>query len=138
MKPAPSSGGLAPGDFRQIANNGWGDPFNAYAYSMAWFDDALYVGNSRGNLVMIHEHHPDWMVVWPVRTPRNFHDFDFRAQIWRYRPRANHWDCVHRSPWVESRNRARIARDLGYRSMTVFRPAREQRPASAQPRWYSF
>jgi hypothetical protein len=129
MSLPPASGGLAPSDFRQIACNGWGDSFNAYAYSMAWFDDSLYVGNSRGNLVMIHRHHPDWMRVWPVRTPRNFHDFDFRAQIWRYRPRDDHWERVYRSPWVDGRNREQVPRDIGYRSMTLFKPARERREA---------
>jgi hypothetical protein len=119
--------GLAPGDFRQIASNGWGDAFNAYAYSMAWFDDALYVGNSRGNLVMIHRHHPDWMRVWPVKTPSNFHDFDFRAQIWRYSPRADHWERVYRSPWVYGRKGSRVPRDIGYRSMTLFKPTSASR-----------
>jgi len=96
---------------------------------MAWFDDSLFVGNSRGNLVMIHRHHPEWMRVWPVRTPKDFHDFDFRAQIWRYQPRADHWQRVYQSPWVEGRDAKRVPRDIGYRSMTLFKPAREQREA---------
>jgi hypothetical protein len=126
MTASPASRGLAPSDFRQLACNGWGDPFHAYAYSMAWFDGALYVGNSRGNLVMVHRHHPDWMRVWPVRIPRNFYDFDFRAQIWRYCPRADHWECAYSSPWVDGRNKSRVPRDIGYRSMALFKPAQDR------------
>ena len=111
--------GLGRSEFRQIAANGWGDPFNAYAYSMAWFRGALYVGNSRGNLVMIHRHHPKWMKTWPVRTPREFHDLDFRAQIWRYTPFRNSWERVHYSPWVMSLKGRQVPRDIGYRSMAV-------------------
>jgi hypothetical protein len=129
MSPQQVSCGLVAGDFRQVACNGWGDPFNAYAYSMAWFSNALYVGNSRGNLVMIHRHHPDWMKVWPVKTPKNFHDYDFRAEIWRYYPNADRWDRVYRSPWVLGRKGERVPRDIGYRSMAVFKPARESHPA---------
>jgi hypothetical protein len=74
---------------------------------------------------MIHRHHPDWMQVWPVRVPNRFHDFDFRAQIWRYSPSTNHWELVYRSPWVTGVNRERIPRDIGYRSMTLFKTASE-------------
>ena len=32
------------GRFSRIARNGFGDPLNAYAHTMAWFDGHLYVG----------------------------------------------------------------------------------------------
>jgi hypothetical protein len=115
--------GLSRFDFRQVAAHGWGDPFNSYAYSMAWFQDALYVGNSRGNLVMIHRNHPEWMNKWPVRIPNEFHDLDFRAQIWRYRPMSSVWEHIHSSPRVPGRNGLMIPRDIGYRSMAVLRDA---------------
>ena len=115
--------GLGRADFRQVSANGWGDRFNAYAYSMAWFGDALYVGNSRGNLVMIHRNHPEWLKTWPVRVPREFHDLDFRAQIWRYAPRSGVWDRVYHSPRVPSRDGKQVPRDIGYRSMAVHRDA---------------
>jgi hypothetical protein len=127
MKSSADNFGLARCDFRKIACNGWGDRFNAYAYSMAWFNDALYVGNSRGNLVMIHQNHPDWMRIWPVRMPREFHDFDFRAQIWRYTPCNESWERVYRSPRVVNRNGRRVPRDIGYRSMAVLRARSDHR-----------
>jgi hypothetical protein len=111
--------GLGRSDFLQVAANGWGDRLNAYAYSMAWFDEALYVGNSRGNLVMIHRNHPDWMKTWPVRMPREFHDLDFRSQIWRYTPRSGQWRQVYCSPRVAGREGKQVPRDIGYRSMAV-------------------
>lgn len=121
--------GLARDDFRRIAANGWGDQLNAYAYSMAQYDDAIYVGTSRGNLVMIHQNHPDWMSNWPVRLPREFHDFDFRAEIRRYRPSTDDWERVFRSPRVTNKHGRRIPRDLGYRSMTVWQGRCDRSPA---------
>ena len=115
--------GLCKSDFRQMAVNGWGDRFNAYAYSMAWFEGALYVGNSRGNLVMIHRHHPEWMKVWPVRTPKEFHDLDFRAQIWRFTPERAVWERIHQSPRVLGRKGKPVPRDIGYRSMAIHHKA---------------
>ncbi len=119
----PDDHGLGRGDFSQISANGWGDRFNAYAYSMAWFDEALYVGNSRGNLVMIHRNHPEWLKTWPVRIPREFHDLDFRAQIWRYTPASRSWGRTYHSPLVANRDGKQVPRDIGYRSMTVHRGA---------------
>ena len=119
----PDDLGLSRDDFRRVAANGWGDRLNSYAYSMAWFGDALYVGNSRGNLVMIHRHHPEWLQTWPVRVPQNFHDLDFRAQIWRYTPRSVVWDRVYLSPRVASSDGKQVPRDIGYRSMAVHRQA---------------
>ena len=129
MKRLDDESGLCRGDFRKIAVNGWGDPFNAYAYSMANYDDSIYVGTSRGNLVMIHQNHPDWMRIWPVRLPRKFHDFDFRAEIWRYLPALDCWDRVFRSPRVANKDGQGVPRDLGYRSMAVWQ-ARSDRSAA--------
>lgn len=117
--PGPEGCGLERADFRKVAPNGWGDRFNAYAYSMAWFQNALYVGNSRGNLVGIHRNHPEWLKAWPVRMPKEFHDLDFRAQIWRYSPPARIWDRVYRSPRVPSKTGKQVPRDIGYRSMAI-------------------
>jgi hypothetical protein len=121
--------GLARNDFHKVAVNGWGDRFNAYAYSMAQYNDGLYVGTSRGNLVMIHQNHPDWMCNWPVRLPREFHDFDFRAEIWRYVPSRGDWERVFRSPTVKNKHGRKVPRDLGYRSMTVWRGRRDRFPS---------
>jgi hypothetical protein len=120
---APPDSGLRKCDFDKVSTNGWGDRFNAYAYSMAWFGDALYVGNSRGNLVMIHRNHPQWLQTWPVRLPREFHDLDFRSQIWRYTPRSGNWSHVYHSPRVASREGRQVPRDIGYRSMAVHEDA---------------
>jgi hypothetical protein len=119
----PGYRGLGRGDFRLVTSGGWGDRFNAYAYSMAWFEDALYVGTSRGNLVMIHRHHPEWMETWPVRVPREFHDLDFRAQIWRYSPPSGSWRQIHVSPRVPGKKGKPVPRDIGYRSMAIHRNA---------------
>ena len=41
--------GLRRGDFKRVAQGGFGDGLNAYAHSMAWFNGHLYVGTTRGN-----------------------------------------------------------------------------------------
>ena len=50
VEPPP---GLHESNFRKICENGFGDGYNAYAYSMAWFRDHLYVGTSRANLSLL-------------------------------------------------------------------------------------
>ncbi len=56
-------------DFRKICANGLGDGYNAYAYSMAWFQDHVYVGTSRANLHLLKLAMPFvHMDVWPVEV----------------------------------------------------------------------
>jgi hypothetical protein len=51
--------------------------------------------------------------------PKEFHDLDFRAQIWRYLPLRGAWQHVYQSPRVTSRDGKQVPRDIGYRSMAV-------------------
>ena len=52
VKALPAQG-LARHHFSQIGVNGLGDPLNAYAHSMAWYQGHLYVGSTRSNLCML-------------------------------------------------------------------------------------
>jgi hypothetical protein len=114
--------GLLAQDFRRIAENGFGDALNSYAHSMAWFRDHLYVGTSRGTLAMVRVNDPPpAMYPWPVRTPDNVYDLDRRAQIWRFAPDSETWIRVFVSPVIVGRTGERVARDIGYRGMTVLR-----------------
>ena len=68
FSPEPQPG-LREKDFRKICANGFGDGYNAYAYSMAWFDDHVYVGTSRANLHLLKLAMPFvHMDVWPVEV----------------------------------------------------------------------
>ncbi len=73
-------------NFTRIAAQGFGDPHNAYAHTMAWFDNHLYVGTTRSNLCLIKARVPIPLSFWPVNCPQQIFDIDLRAHIWRYSP----------------------------------------------------
>ena len=126
--PAASGDGLpAPA---AIAQDGFADAQNSYAWSMAWFKGALYVGTARSAMCVedatIDYYLPgaDYYRPEPVpgvSCPPTIHEADLRAEIWRYTPRTGRWDRVYRSPRVPNpRAPGRlVARDIGYRGMLV-------------------
>ena len=98
---------MPPGSFIRIAANGFGDPQNSYAHSMAEFDGHIYVGTSRHILALLKLFPPAdaaSMDPWPVKVPLSVEQLDLRAQIWRWRPDADTWESVHTSPQIEGRN----------------------------------
>ena len=113
------------GHFSRIARNGFGDPLNAYAHTMAWFDDHLYVGTMRANLHLLSRRRPFPTTVWPVPRPEDVYDLDLRAQIWRLAPKRGTWERVLVAPRIVGRTQERVPRDISYRGMTVMRDARE-------------
>ena len=107
--------GLRKRDFRKICANGFGDGHNAYAYSMAWFQDHIYVGTSRANLQLLKLAMPFvHMDVWPVEvsdanyTPR-FEHVAARGEIWRYHPPSAKWSRVFRAPLVTGKGASNSA-----------------------------
>jgi hypothetical protein len=123
---------LLSGNFKRIAENGFGDGLNSYAHSMAWFQGHLYVGTSRATFAMVRVNNPPpAMKHWPVKTPENVYDLDRRAQIWRYEPPGGKWVQIFVSPMIVGRTGETVARDIGYRGMTVF-----QSPDDAEPALY--
>ena len=113
-----------------IARDGFGDARNSYAWSMAWFKGALYVGTARSAMCVenatIAYYLPDagFYSEQPgpgVTCPPAIHQADLRAEIWRYEPRSGHWTRVYRSPRIPNpRAPGRlVARDIGYRGMLV-------------------
>lgn len=115
--------------FVRIAEGGFGDGWNAYAHSMAWFAGALYVGTTRANLCSIKAARPPNLNFWPVRCPDDVYEIDRRAEIWRFDPHVRSWRQVFRSPWVELEGGVQVPRDIGYRGMSVFRGASDEAPA---------
>jgi hypothetical protein len=115
-----------------IARNGFGDSRNSYAWSMAWFKGALYVGTARSALCVERAtiaYYLPWGGYYTtrpapgVRCPPTIADDDLRAEIWRYTPHNRRWTMVYRSPTVPNPDAAgkRVARDIGYRGMVVFK-----------------
>ncbi len=132
------AGGLDAGDFRRIAENGFGDGLNSYAHSMVWFQDHLYVGTSRGTMSMIRANQPPpAFTFWPTLTPDNVYDLDRRAHIWRYDPRADRWALAYISPMVVGRTGDTVARDIGYRGMSVGQAPDDPAPSLYVCTWSS-
>jgi len=119
--------------FTPIATRGFGDPHNSYAHSMAWFQGSLYVGTSRDLLALLKlfppPKDPAAMRPWPIEVPTRVEDLDLRAQIWRWAPARQSWTMVHVSPVIGSKTGGQVARDLGYRGMTIFQGKSDPVPA---------
>lgn len=102
-----SSRGLTQDDFKYLAQRGFGDSANSYAWSVASFKGDLYVGTNRHHLWSILEGMSSLFSVLPV-SPLDLIDGpvsdiwgdmawadDFRGSIWRYR--KGKWSVVHES-----------------------------------------
>ena len=89
--PPEPHAGLRENDFRKICVNGFGDGYNAYAYSMAWFGEHLFVDTSRANLNLLKMAMPFVRIdMWPVECLHtNYAEFEHeaaRGEIWCYHP----------------------------------------------------
>jgi hypothetical protein len=117
---------------RAIAEQGFGDYRNSYAWSMAWFKGELYVGTARSAMCVenatidyyvpsagYYRRHP----APGVSCPPTIHQADLRAEIWRYSPRSGQWARVYRAPRLpDPRAPGRsVALDIGYRGMVVLK-----------------
>ncbi len=115
-----------------IAQNGFGERDNSYAWAMGWFKGKLYVGTGRDVLCVENETTQFFVPLeqkytinpsLDVRCPANPYDLKLRAEIWQYTPQTGLWKRVYRSPTV--RNPAepnlRVATDIAYRSMVTFK-----------------
>jgi hypothetical protein len=109
--------------FVKINDNGFGDPNNSYAWSMAWFNDKLYVGTLR-NLLEVRAlgQDPPAFDPYPVPIPADISEINLEAEIWEYSPRKDTWKMVYRSPdsILVNGDVYDIARDSGYRCLTVY------------------
>lgn len=127
--------GLGQSDFRLIASGGFGDGLNAYAHSMAWFRDHLYVGTTRGNFPFMKARLPIGMNVWPVECPEDPYSLDMGAEIWRYAPDDDTWTRVFKSPTIIGSHGKPIPRELGLRGMLVYDGRADQPPALFVSTW---
>ena len=133
--------GLHRADFRKICVNGFGDGNNAYAHSMAWFKNHIYVGTTRANLCLLrHSMKQITIDIWPVECPYpvyspEFEQFQARAEIWRYSPLLDRWERVYQAPIVLGNTGEEMSRDLGYRGMVVFQGKSDPEPALYVSTW---
>jgi SAM-dependent methyltransferase len=134
---------LTRADFRKVSANGFGDRGNAYAHSMAWFKNHLYVGTTRANLanraLQIRKNTPERMkgVVWPVRIPATYWENNLRAEIWRFEPESGAWTNVYTAPLVKGKDGFDVPLSVGFRCMSVFRGESDDADALYVPTWAS-
>ena len=135
--------GLSIRNFKCIAQGGFGDGHNNYAHSMAWFDGKLYVGTTRSNLCMLRlqsAYKTAPFHKWPVECPDTLDELDRlvdrRAQIWCYDPITEQWEMAYQSPLIKGISGVgMVAREMGYRSMAVFRGKSDPKPALYVAGW---
>ncbi|MBW4697619.1 MAG: hypothetical protein KME03_06940 [Aphanocapsa lilacina HA4352-LM1] len=124
--------GLRLEDLRKTCRNGLGDGFNSYAHAMGWFEGRLYVGTTRAVLQKLKTMIPLQTEFWPVDasdlTATDFEERVAPAEIWRFDPVSDHWERVFRSPLILGSHGQYIAREMGFRSLTLFQGASDSRP----------
>ncbi len=122
---------LSFGHFQRVAENGFGDGSNSYAYSSCWYDDHLYIGSNRDILPLLILRLPFDIPfrTAPVRVPKDYTGLDLRGQIWRYNPRTRVWQRVYQAPMVSGYQGRQVPEAFGFRAMTVFQGETDDRPA---------
>ena len=123
---------LGPGEERVIAQNGFGEPSNSYAWSMGWFKGKLYVGTGR-DVECVEAETVNYFLPLTnkytntplpnVHCPTNPYAMHLRAQIWQYTPSTKAWKRVYRSPASVNNpfeTSRKIATDIAYRGMLTY------------------
>ncbi|HKY92757.1 MAG TPA: hypothetical protein VJM11_17030 [Nevskiaceae bacterium] len=128
--------GLVESDFRLTCLSGFGDGWNHYAHSMAWFQDKLYVGTTRATMAFlkINAPVPNYRP-WPVECPDDIYALDRRAEIWEYTPETDTWVLAFRAPFVKDATGVDVPRFIGYRGMTVFQGKSDTKPCLYVSTW---
>ncbi len=127
--------GLKKEDFRLIAHGGFGDGLNAYAHSMAWFKNQLYVATTRGNFPFMSSRLSIGLDTWPVECPEDPFELDMRAEIWRYCPNSESWERIHKAPLITGSHGKLITREIGYRGMIVYQGNNSDKPVLLVSTW---
>lgn len=116
--------------FKQVSNGGFGDEHNTWSWSMAWFNNKLYVGTGRevycvtSAVAAIQLGLPG---LYPPSigdcTP-DYHYLPLQAEIWQYDPSTNIWTKVFESEASlnildNTGNPVTTGRDIGFRGLQV-------------------
>jgi hypothetical protein len=116
--------------FTQVATGGFGDEHNNWSWSMAWFNNMLYVGTGREPNCVTSETSAIQLDINSLYPPNigdctpDFHHLPLQAEIWQYNPATNIWTMVYQSPnSLSTVDNSGIvtatARDIGFRGLTV-------------------
>ena len=116
--------------FLRVATGGFGDQHNNWSWSMAWFNNMLYVGTGREPACVTAATSAIQLAspsLYPPTTgdcTPDYHDLPLTAEIWQYNPMTNIWTMVFQSPnslsTVETAGASvATARDIGFRGLTI-------------------
>lgn len=122
-------GGFDQEDFERIAEGGFGDEMNNYAWSMGYFKGDLYVGVGRNscwgvlNRMGLPSEITDVVfeeITVPTIDPTNWEEFanDMRGEIWRYHDST--WERVYQASvfWAPAQQRW-LTSEIGFRGPMV-------------------
>jgi hypothetical protein len=113
-----------------ISNGGFGDQHNTWAWSMAWFNNKLYVGTGR-EVYCVTSATAEIKLGLPGLYPPaigdctpDYHYLPLQAEIWQYDPTTSIWTRVYQSPnsLTTTDNKGHTvatARDIGFRGLAV-------------------
>ena len=113
--------------FQRVATNGFGSADNTWAWSMAWFNQKLYVGTARDVSCLFVATKQSQQ--GNSRCPADPKDLPLSAEIWQYTPQTKTWLRVYQSPLTipigldVTGHSITSARDIGFRGMVVFTEA---------------
>ncbi|MGQ0502994.1 MAG: hypothetical protein ACT4P0_10390 [Panacagrimonas sp.] len=123
-------------DFRLTCLSGFGDGWNHYAHSMAWFRGKIYVGTSRASMAAMRMAvPPPNLKPWPIDAPDDLYAIDRRAEIWEYTPETETWRLAYKSPVVKGKLIAEVPSYIGLRGMAVIRSAGDAAPCLYVSSW---
>ena len=116
--------------FRRVATGGFGDQYNTWAWSMAWFNNKLYVGTGREVHCVTSAEAAIKLGLPGLYPPSigdctpDYHHLPLQAEIWQYDPSTGIWTQVYQSPnslttTDNNGNTVPTARDIGFRGMQV-------------------
>jgi len=116
--------------FATVETGGFGSVHNTYAWSMAWFNNKLYVGTGREVNCVTYALSAIQLGIPSLYPPiigdctPDYHLLPLQAEIWQYDPTTNIWTRVFQSPnsltTVDNAgNTVATARDIGFRSLSL-------------------
>jgi hypothetical protein len=116
--------------FTKVATGGFGDQNNSWSWSMAWFNNMLYVGTGREPNCVTSATSAIQLASPSLYPPSigdctpDYHNLPLQAEIWQYNPATNIWTMVFQSPNSlatidKAGNSVPTAWDIGFRGLTV-------------------
>ncbi|MGA2588453.1 MAG: hypothetical protein ABSH32_00930 [Bryobacteraceae bacterium] len=116
--------------FARVSTGGFGDQHNTWAWSMAWFNNNLYVGTGREVYCVTNATAFVQLGLPGLYPPSigdctpDYHYLPLQAEIWQFNPATAVWTMVYQSQNTlntvdNNGNQTPTARDIGFRGLQV-------------------